>query len=255
MSARLDLVAVVLEPAVPVLRHVRDVVPQHVEHLLDGLLVDDASQSCERGVLGRDHHGHVVVQDLDREVLAALPEHLLDLLRLHLTRAMVRVDDVVAQFEFDCLDRDGDLDDRVVAVAILVGVHVEVVVRIEVGVDVGVEIDQALRVGIQVVFQKALFDCSGNGVLLGSLGRPTFVAGGLWSRLQVTVHEVDLLNRKALADVLRTDLPHAVDRLELGIARGQQLVETAEAAHDTRDDQLGSRGMRPRMRYPLGATG
>ena len=59
------------------------------------------------------------------------------------------------------------------------------------------------------------------------------------SRLQVTVHEVDLLQpAKALADVLRADLAHALDRLELGVAGGEQLVEAAELADDLRDDQL-----------------
>ena len=46
--AGLDLVAVVLEPAVPVLGHLRDVVLQHGEHLLDGLLVDHAAQAGQR---------------------------------------------------------------------------------------------------------------------------------------------------------------------------------------------------------------
>src|SRR4051812_20314529 len=51
--------------------------------------------------------------------------------------------------------------------------------------------------------------------------------------LQVTVHEIDLLKpAKALADVLRTDLPHALDGLELGVRRGEDLVQPAELAHD-----------------------
>src|SRR5687768_3541843 len=59
------------------------------------------------------------------------------------------------------------------------------------------------------------------------------------SRLQVPVHEIDLLQpAKALADVLRTDLPHAVDRLELGIGRGEHLVEPAEIGNDLCHDEL-----------------
>src|ERR671917_2521259 len=59
------------------------------------------------------------------------------------------------------------------------------------------------------------------------------------SCLQVTVHEVDLLQpAKALADVLRADLPHAVDRLQLGVGRGEDLVQPAELADDVLDHQL-----------------
>src|SRR5918997_4626875 len=58
------------------------------------------------------------------------------------------------------------------------------------------------------------------------------------SGLQVTVHEVDLLQpAKALADVLRTDLTHALDGLQLGVRRGEDLVEPAELADDVLDDQ------------------
>ena len=49
---------------------------QHGQDLLDGLLVDDAPQAGLAGVLARDHDGHVVVEDLDGEVLALLTEHL-----------------------------------------------------------------------------------------------------------------------------------------------------------------------------------
>src|SRR4051812_35565293 len=72
--AGLDLVAVVLEPAVPVLGHLGHVVREHREHLLHRLLVDDPAQARLAGVLARDHDGHVVVQDLDGEVLAHLAE-------------------------------------------------------------------------------------------------------------------------------------------------------------------------------------
>src|SRR5215207_782064 len=53
------------------------------------------------------------------------------------------------------------------------------------------------------------------------------------SCLQVAVHEVYLLQpAKALADVLRTDLPDAVHRFELGVGRGKDLVQPAELADD-----------------------
>ena len=57
-----------------------------------------------RGVLARDHDGHVVVEDLDREVLALLAEDLLLLLLEDLAGAVVRIDDVVADLELDVLD-------------------------------------------------------------------------------------------------------------------------------------------------------
>src|SRR5215213_6162733 len=66
-------------------------------------------------------------------------------------------------------------------------------------------------------------------------GRPT-VSG---SCLQVAVHEVDLLQpAKALADVLRADLPHALDRLQLGVGGGEKLVEAAELADDVLHHEL-----------------
>ena len=80
---------------------------QHVEHLLDGFLVDHPAQARERGVLGRDPDGHVVVEDLDREVLAAFAEHLHLLLLQHLARAVMGIDDMVAELELDVLDLAG----------------------------------------------------------------------------------------------------------------------------------------------------
>src|SRR5919199_987019 len=60
------------------------------------------------------------------------------------------------------------------------------------------------------------------------------------SRLQVAVHQVDLLEAaKALADVLRAYLPHALDRLQLGVGGGEDLVQPAEVADDVAHDQLG----------------
>src|SRR3712207_4082373 len=63
--------------------------------------------------------------------------------------------------------------------------------------------------------------------------------GFAFSGLQVTVHEVDLLQpAKALADVLRADLSHALDRLELRVGGGEDLVQPAELADDVLDHQL-----------------
>src|SRR5690606_33597170 len=70
--AGLDLLAVVLEPAVPVLRHLRELAGQYVDDLLHLFGVDHPAQARAVGVLARDHDGHVVVQDLDGEVLALL---------------------------------------------------------------------------------------------------------------------------------------------------------------------------------------
>ena len=79
---------------------------EHGEDLLDGLLVDDAAQAGLAGVLARDHDGHVVVEDLDREVLALLAEDLLRFLLEDLAGPVMRVDDVVADLELDVLDLD-----------------------------------------------------------------------------------------------------------------------------------------------------
>jgi len=50
------------------------------------------------------------VEDLDGEVLALLAEDLLVLLLDDLSRAVVRVDDVVAQLELDVLDDALDVE-------------------------------------------------------------------------------------------------------------------------------------------------
>src|SRR5215204_6043791 len=66
-------------------------------------------------------------------------------------------------------------------------------------------------------------------------GRPT----NSWSCLQVAIDEIDLLQpAKALADVLRADLPHALDRLQLGVGRGEDLVQPAELADDVLHHEL-----------------
>ncbi len=99
--AGLELVAIVLVATAPVLGHPRGVAAQDLEHLIDDVRLDDLAQAGAIGVLDRDHHGHVVVQDLDGEVVALLPEHFF-LLDLHdLARTVMRVDDLVT----DCIQR------------------------------------------------------------------------------------------------------------------------------------------------------
>src|SRR4051812_24602889 len=211
----LDLVAVVLEPAVPVLGHLGQLVLQHGEDLLHGLLVDDAPEAGDAGVLARDHDGHVVVQDLDGEVLALLTEHLLQFLLEDLPRAMVGVDDVVADLELDVHDLDIDLE---------------------------------------VVVHDLLFGATGNDGPPW-LGRPSgrwstaFPAVPYeWARssLQVPIDEIDLLQpAKALSDVLRANLSDALDGLELCVRRGEQLVEAPELLDDLGDDELREPGHAP----------
>src|ERR1700750_3158933 len=59
------------------------------------------------------------------------------------------------------------------------------------------------------------------------------------SCLQVPIDEIDLLQPpKALSDVLRADLPHALDRLQLGVGGGEKLGEPAERADDVLHHQL-----------------
>src|SRR5919112_4187219 len=59
------------------------------------------------------------------------------------------------------------------------------------------------------------------------------------SGLQVAIDQVDLLQAaQALADVLRSDLADALDRLELGVGGGEHLVEAAELAHDLLNHEL-----------------
>jgi hypothetical protein len=89
----------VLEPAIPVLRHLRDLAGQHVDHLVHLFAVDHPPQSGPMGVLAGDHDGHVVVQDLDRQVVPLLAEELLCLPFQHHSSPVVRIDDVVADLE------------------------------------------------------------------------------------------------------------------------------------------------------------
>jgi hypothetical protein len=108
--AGLDLLAVVLEPAVPVLGHLRHVVAQHAQHLLHRLFADDAAEAGAARVLARDHDRHVVVEDLDGEVLARLTQDLLLLLLDDLAGPVVRVDHVIAHLVLDVGDLTGDLE-------------------------------------------------------------------------------------------------------------------------------------------------
>jgi hypothetical protein len=59
------------------------------------------------------------VEDLDGEVLTLLTEHLLQFLLEDLARAVMGVDDVVADLELDVLD--GDLDVEIVFQDLLFG--------------------------------------------------------------------------------------------------------------------------------------
>jgi hypothetical protein len=97
----------VLEPAVPVLRHIGDVIREYPDHLLDLLRVDDPAQTRPVGVLARDHHRHVVVEDVDGEVVALLSHQVLGLALQDHSCAVMRIDDVVSNLESAldwCLD-------------------------------------------------------------------------------------------------------------------------------------------------------
>ena len=88
-----------LEAAVPVLRHVRHLAGQHGYHLLDLFAVDDPAQARPVGVLAGHHDGHVVVQDLDCQVVPLLAEEVLGLLHEHHPSPVVWIHDVVADVE------------------------------------------------------------------------------------------------------------------------------------------------------------
>ena len=78
------------------------VVPSPVSapmHLLDHLLVDHLAKPDLVGVVARDVDGHVVVQDLNRQVLALLPEHLARLALDDRARTVVRIHHLVADLE------------------------------------------------------------------------------------------------------------------------------------------------------------
>ena len=72
---------------------------QRLQHELHGLLVDHLSKADFLGVLGGYVHGHVVVQDLNRQVLALLAEDGALLLFDDRPRAVMGVDHLLADLE------------------------------------------------------------------------------------------------------------------------------------------------------------
>src|SRR5262245_47683419 len=94
--AGLHLVAVVLEAAVPVLGHRRPAPAQRLQHLLDRGLVDDLAEADPVGVLGRHVDRHVVVENLNREVLAFLAQHLSLVFLDHGACSVVWIHDLIA---------------------------------------------------------------------------------------------------------------------------------------------------------------
>jgi hypothetical protein len=81
----------VLEPPVPVLRHLSAAAGQGFEDDLHHVLVDHLPKADLLGVLRRHVHRHVVVENLDRQVLATLPEDLPLLLLHDCARPVVRI--------------------------------------------------------------------------------------------------------------------------------------------------------------------
>src|SRR5436190_4785959 len=96
--AGLHLVAVVLEAAVPVLRHLRAATGQRFDDDLDHVFADHLAEPDLLGVLRGDVDRHVVVQDLDRQVLAFLTEHLALFLLYDRACPVVWVHHLVADF-------------------------------------------------------------------------------------------------------------------------------------------------------------
>src|SRR5262245_2320430 len=94
--AGLHLVAVVLEAAVPVLRHGRAVPGQRLDDFLDGVLVDHLPQADLLGVVSRHVDGHVVVKDLDRQVFALFTQHLARFLLDDRACSVVRIHHLIA---------------------------------------------------------------------------------------------------------------------------------------------------------------
>ena len=84
-------------------------------------------------------------------------------------------------------------------------------------------------------------------------GRWMFVAGGLWSRLAGTVQrQVDLLQpAKALADVLRTHGPMPSTASSSASLAASSSSRPPKPRINPRTISFPSRGMRPRMLYPL----
>ena len=97
--AGLHLVAVVLEAAVPVLRHLGLTRRESLDDGVDQVLVDHSPQTDLLRILDGDVHRHVVVQDLDREVLAGLTQDLALLLFHDRACTVVRIHHLVANVE------------------------------------------------------------------------------------------------------------------------------------------------------------
>src|SRR5215210_4284447 len=129
------------------------------------------------------------MQDLDGQVLALLPEHLLLLLLEDQARPMMGVHDLVADL-----------------------------------------VDGRLPIDVEVLDELLFQHCVADVVPLlrcqaAQSSAPSF------SGLQITVHEVDLLQAaKALADVLRTHVAHALHGFQLRVGDGEYLVQPAELA-------------------------
>jgi hypothetical protein len=77
---------------------------------------------------------------------------------------------------------------------------------------------------------------------------PDFRFGSCF-RSAVAVHEIDLLQpAKALADVLRADLPDALDRFQFGSVAARISSSPRNSRTMFCTTSLGRRGMRPRIR-------
>src|SRR5919108_1513545 len=97
--AGLHLVAVVLEPAIPVLGHLRGTSGEGPHHHRHRPLVYHLTQPHSLCVLARNVDGHVVVQDLNRQVLTRLAKYLTLLLANDSPRPVVWIDHLVAYVE------------------------------------------------------------------------------------------------------------------------------------------------------------
>src|SRR5205807_6268390 len=82
----------------PVLRHLRAAAGQSLDDDLDHVLADHLPETDLFGVLRGDVDGHVVVQDLDRQVLALLTEHVAPFLLHDRACPVVRIHHLVADF-------------------------------------------------------------------------------------------------------------------------------------------------------------
>src|SRR4051812_20804911 len=206
--ARLHLVPVVLEAAVPVFRHLGRAARERLEDDTHFLLADDAPQADLVGVFARDLHGHIVVQDLDRQVLALLAKDLTRFLLDNRPGTVVRVHHLVADL-------------------VQAGPPLSFVAAFP-------PKEPARRSPAQgrLLYQKTL----GNATFWGISGveRPFYL------ELQVAVDQVVLLQPpEALPDLpgpYRTD---TLDCLEIALRGPHDHVQRAEVADDAPDHGLG----------------